>query len=129
MANSELVNGLLQSLLTPPQQQGPSPADIMAALNSRNPIAAAMAINAPSMAQVTKGLLGQFGLTTTTPQEAMQQMVAANPAMLETADGMAQLAQMAQASGDRATALRFTFAAQEKKKEELARAFKASQSK
>lgn len=117
MANNELINGLFQSLLAP-QQSGPNPADIMAAMNSKNPMAAAMAINSPSMAQVTKGLLGQFGLTTGTPQEAMQQAVSANPEMLQTAAGMQQLAQMAQQAGDRPTALRLSLMSQEKAKEE-----------
>lgn len=118
MANNELINGLFQSLLAPQQQSGPNPADIMAAMNSKNPMAAAMAVNSPSMAQVTKGLLGQFGLTTGTPQEAMQQAVSANPEMLQTAKGLQDLAAMAQQAGDRPTALRLSLMSQEKQVEE-----------
>jgi hypothetical protein len=118
--SNELINGLFQSLLAP-QQSGPAPADIMAAVNSRNPMASAMAINSPSMAQVTKGLLGQISggrLSTATPQEYMQQAVAASPELLQTAAGMRQLAQMAQQAGDRPTALRLSLMSQEKAKEE-----------
>lgn len=120
MANNELVNGLFQSLLAP-QQSGPAPADIMAAMNSNNPMAAAMAVNSPSMAQVTKGLLGQISggrLSTATPQEYMQQAVSNAPELLQTSEGMKQLAQMAQQAGDRPTALRLSLMSQEKAKEE-----------
>lgn len=120
MAN-ELVQGLFQSLLAPQQTQQNDPTAIMAAINSSNPMAAAMAYNLGSTGQVTKGLLGQISggrLSTATPQEYMQQAVTASPELLQTSAGMQQLAQMAQQAGDRPTALRLSLMSQEKAVEE-----------
>jgi hypothetical protein len=120
MAN-ELVQGLFQSLLAPQQTQQNDPTAIMAAINSPNPMAAAMAYNLGSTGQVTKGLLGQISggrLSTATPQEYMQQAVTASPELLQTSAGMQQLAQMAQQAGDRPTALRLSLMSQEKAVEE-----------
>jgi len=124
MAN-ELVQGLFQSLLAPQQTQQNDPTAIMAAINSPNPMAAAMAYNLGSTGQVTKGLLGQISggrLSTATPQEYMQQAVTASPELLQTSAGMQQLAQMAQQAGDRPTALRLSLMSQEKAVEEADKA-------
>ncbi len=122
MAN-EIVQGLLGNLLQP-QQQGPSPADIMAAINSRNPMASAMALTMPQQAQVfgqgAKGLLGSMniGKGSMNAQDAMMEAMAGSD--LTTSAGLQQAAQQALAVGNRPMALQLTLQAQQLAKEEEA---------
>lgn len=124
MAN-EIVQGLLGNLLQP-QQQGPSPADIMAAVTSSNPMAAAMALNTPSMAQVfgrgARGLLGAAGIGQgqMSAEEALAQSMA--QADLTTSNGLKQAAQNALTVGNRPLALQLTLQAQQLQAEEQKRA-------
>lgn len=124
MAN-EIVQGLLGNLLQP-QQQGPSPADIMAAVTSSNPMAAAMALNTPSMAQVfgrgARGLLGAAGIGQgqMSAEEALAQSMA--QVDLTTSNGLKQAAQNALTVGNRPLALQLTLQAQQLQAEEQKRA-------
>jgi hypothetical protein len=115
MAN-ELMQGLLSSLLQPQQQQGPDPAAIMAAINTQNPMASVMAMQAPSIGANVGGMLrqaigGRGGIGTMTAQEAMAESM--GKADLSTAAGLTQAAQNAMAAGNRPLALQFTLQAQE----------------
>jgi hypothetical protein len=121
MANNELMQGLLSSLLQPQQQQGPDPAAIMAAINTQNPMASVMAMQAPSIGANVGGMLrqaigGRGGIGTMTAQEAMAESI--GKADLSTAAGLTQAAQNAMATGNRPLALQFTLQAQQKKQEE-----------
>lgn len=124
MAN-ELVQGLLQGLLQP--QQGPNPADIMAAISSRNPMAAVSAMQAPQLSQMFgqqfRGLIG--GLTgKPAPQTANEafasslQQMAAQPDLMNSSVGLAKMAQAASTVGRTAEAMQFSLLASQKKQEE-----------
>lgn len=126
MAN-ELVQGLLQSLLQPQQPQGPSPADIATAINSRNPVATMAAMQAPQLGQLFgqqfRGLIGAItGNKPLTANEAMamatQQMTQADPKFLGTSVGLAQLAKAASSVGRTAEAAQLSMLAAQKKQEE-----------
>jgi len=119
MAN-ELMQGLLSNLLMPQQQQRVDPTQVMAAINSPNPMAAAMAYNLPGTQQVMGGMLKQVvggrGGIGVGADEAMAQ---AMPKIdLTTSAGLQQAAQNALTTGNRPLALQLTLQAQETQKAE-----------
>lgn len=119
MAN-ELMQGLLSNLLMPQQQQRVDPAQVMAAINSPNPMASAMAYNLPGTQQVMGGMLKQVvggrGGIGVGADEAMAQ--ALTKADLTTSAGLQQAAQNALTTGNRPLALQLTLQAQETQKAE-----------
>jgi hypothetical protein len=108
MSNETIMQGLLDSLMKRPedatQQRGALLANIM---NTPNPLAATVASMLPGqMANVNQAARGLFGLKApVSPAQKIQEMITANPALMNTSAGLTQLAQLASASGDRATAL------------------------
>jgi hypothetical protein len=129
MAN-ELVQGLLQNLLQPQQPQGPNPADIVTALNSRNPAATMAAIQAPQLGQMfgqqfrglIGGITGNKPLTANEAMAAATQQVAAQPGLMDSSVGLNQLARAAATVGRTAEAMQFSLMASQKKAEEDAQA-------
>lgn len=125
MANNQLVEGLFQSLLAPQQSQGPAPQDIMAAISSQNPMAAAMALTMPQQAQVfgqgARGLLSSMniGKGSMNAQDAMMEVMQKSD--LTTSAGIQQAATQAQALGNRPLALQLTLQAQQLQMEEQQR--------
>jgi hypothetical protein len=125
MANNQLVEGLFQSLLAPQQSQGPAPQDIMAAISSQNPMAAAMALTMPQQAQVfgqgARGLLSSMniGKGSMNAQDAMMEVMQKSD--MTTSAGIQQAAAQAQVLGNRPLALQLTLQAQQLQMEEQQR--------
>ena len=124
MAN-EMVQGLLQNLLQP--QQGPAPADIMAALSSRNPMAAVSAMQAPQLSQMFgqqfRGLIGGLrgqpaAMTGNEAYTQAVQQLSAQPDFMNTSDSLAKLARAASAVGRTAEAAQLSLLASQRKQEE-----------
>lgn len=125
MANETIMQGLLDSLMKRPedatQQRGALLANIM---NTANPLAATVASMLPGqMANVNQAARGLFGLQApVSPAQKLQEMITANPALMNSSAGLKQLAQLAADSGDRATALQLsTGAAQLAQQEAIAK--------
>jgi hypothetical protein len=124
MAN-EMVQGLLQNLLQP--QQGPAPADIMAALSSRNPMAAVSAMQAPQLSQMFgqqfRGLIGGLrgqpaAMTGNEAYTQAVQQLSAQPDFMNTSESLAKLAAAASAVGRTPEAMQFSMLASQRKMEE-----------
>jgi hypothetical protein len=126
----------LQYLLAPqqPQNNQPSPADIMAAISSKNPMAAVSAMQAPQLAQQFgqqfKGMIG--GITGKTPMNAaeaykvgLQNIIQNNPDALNTSAGLTSAAQLAGQTGNQQQAMQFATMASQLKAEEAAKAKEA----
>ena len=127
MAN-EMVQGLLQNLLQP--QQGPAPADIMAALSSRNPMAAVSAMQAPQLSQMFgqqfRGLIGGLrgqpaAMTGNEAYTQAVQQLSAQPDFMNTSDSLAKLAAAASAVGRTPEAMQFSMLASQAKAQEVER--------
>jgi len=127
MAN-EMVQGLLQNLLQP--QQGPAPADIMAALSSRNPMAAVSAMQAPQLSQMFgqqfRGLIGGLrgqpaAMTGNEAYTQAVQQLSAQPDFMNTSDSLAKLAAAASAVGRTPEAMQFSMLASQAKAQEAER--------
>lgn len=124
MAN-EMVQGLLQNLLQP--TQGPNPADIMAAISSRNPMASVAAMQAPQLSQMFgqqfRGLVGGLTgrpapLTANEAYTAAVQQLSAQPDFMNSSASLAQLAKAASAVGRTQEAMQFSLLASQRKQEE-----------
>lgn len=128
MASQDLQAGLLQSLLSPvQQQQSPSASDIVAAISSKNPNAAVAAMQAPQLAaqfgQQLRGMIGGItGAPKMTAQEAYSKAVRdimnETPSAMNTSVGLTKLAQAASAIGDTGRAMQLSLAASQRKVEE-----------
>lgn len=128
MAN-EMVQGLLQNLLQP--TQGPSPADIMAAISSRNPMASVAAMQAPQLSQMFgqqfRGLVGGLTgrpapLTANEAYTAAVQQLSAQPDFMNSSASLAQLAKAASAVGRTQEAMQFSLLASQAREQEAAKA-------
>jgi len=120
MADPTIMQGLLESLMQRPQDQQQQKGTMLANLiSSPNPLATTVASMLPGqLANVGQAAQGLFGLKApVSPAQKLQEMITANPALMNTPEGLSQLANMAAASGDRATALRFSVEAATKAQE------------
>jgi len=123
MSNETIMQGLLDSLMKRPedatQQRGALLANIM---NTPNPLAATVASMLPGqMANVNQAARGLFGLQApVSPAQKLQEMITANPALMNSSAGLKQLAQLAADSGDRATALQLSAEAAQVQQKEAA---------
>lgn len=124
MAN-EMVQGLLQNLLQP--TQGPNPADIMAAISSRNPMASVAAMQAPQLSQMFgqqfRGLVGGLTgrpapLTANEAYTAAVQQLSAQPDFMNSSASLAQLAKAASAVGRTQEAMQFSLLASQAREQE-----------
>jgi hypothetical protein len=103
MANETIMQGLLDSLMKRPedatQQRGALLANIM---NTPNPLAATVASMLPGqMANVNQAARGLFGLQApVSPAQKLQEMITANPALMNSSAGLKQLLQQASATGN-----------------------------
>ena len=103
MANETIMQGLLDSLMKRPedatQQRGALLANIM---NTANPLAATVASMLPGqMANVNQAARGLFGLQApVSPAQKLQEMITANPALMNSSAGLKQLLQQASATGN-----------------------------
>ena len=103
MANETIMQGLLNSLMKRPedatQQRGALLANIM---NTANPLAATVASMLPGqMANVNQAARGLFGLQApVSPAQKLQEMITANPALMNSSAGLKQLLQQASATGN-----------------------------
>jgi hypothetical protein len=127
MAN-EMVQGLLQNLLQP--TQGPNPADIMAAISSRNPMASVAAMQAPQLSQMFgqqfRGLVGGLTgrpapLTANEAYTAAVQQLSAQPDFMNSSESLAQLAKAASAVGRTQEAMQFSLLASQAREQEAAK--------
>lgn len=103
MSNETIMQGLLDSLMKRPedatQQRGALLANIM---NTPNPLAATVASMLPGqMANVNQAARGLFGLQApVSPAQKLQEMITANPALMNSSAGLKQLLQQASATGN-----------------------------
>jgi hypothetical protein len=124
MAN-EMVQGLLQNLLQP--TQGPSPADIMAAISSRNPMASVAAMQAPQLSQMFgqqfRGLMGAVRgqpapLTGNEAYAAAIQQLSQQPGFMANSESLLGLAKAASAVGRMPEAMQFSMLASQAQQQE-----------
>lgn len=108
MADMNIMQGLIESLSQRPQdaiaQQGALLSNLMA-----QPGRMAAYLLPQQMANIEGAARGLFGIPApVSPQQRLQEAIAANPSLLNTAEGLTQLAKLSEQSGDRANALRFS---------------------
>lgn len=127
MAN-EMVQGLLQNLLQP--TQGPSPADIMAALSSRSPAASVAAMQAPQLSQMFgqqfRGLIGAVRgqpapMTGNEAYAAAVQQLSQQPGFMNNSESLLSLAKAASAVGRMPEAMQFSMLASQAQQQEAER--------
>lgn len=127
MAN-EMVQGLLQNLLQP--TQGPSPADIMAALSSRSPAASVAAMQAPQLSQMFgqqfRGLIGAVRgqpapMTGNEAYAAAVQQLSQQPGFMKNSESLLSLAKAASAVGRMPEAMQFSMLASQAQQQEAER--------
>lgn len=125
MAN-EMVQGLLQNLLQP--TQGPSPADIMAALSSRSPAASVAAMQAPQLSQMFgqqfRGLIGAVRdqpapMTGNEAYAAAVQQLSQQPGFMNNSESLLSLAKAASAVGRMPEAMQFSMLASQAQQQEV----------
>jgi hypothetical protein len=133
MAN-EMVQGLLQNLLQP--TQGPNPADIMAAISSRNPMASVAAMQAPQLSQMFgqqfRGLMGAVRgqpapLTGNEAYAAAIQQLSQQPGFMANSESLLGLAKAASAVGRMPEAMQFSMLASQAQQQEAERNKQATQ--
>ena len=133
MAN-EMVQGLLQNLLQP--TQGPSPADIMAALSSRSPAASVAAMQAPQLSQMFgqqfRGLIGAVRgqpapMTGNEAYAAAVQQLSQQPGFMNNSENLLSLAKAASAVGRMPEAMQFSMLASQAQQQEAERNKQATQ--
>ena len=117
MADNTLIQGLLQSLLPPQQPSAAEEGMLMAKLlQGPNPVAAYTGYMIPQRNEQMRRSLGTlFGRDMADPAVAgasIRSMISKNPELLQSADGLAQMAQVALKAGDNALGMRLAAAAQ-----------------